>query len=412
MDYNVDVKALKATFLVKEEVQDGVFKPRGIACAVYFKEHIFLLTSSAVVKATDDRKKHIAERFSRKHFGDYRLDVSILGQLGDFTFLRIVKEHPTEMGTAWIISLNLELPSLERKALGRPLSGTGEFQLQVQWVGKSTNIQVITTKSIEWTSILGVPIIIENMQSNKRQSGRFSVIGVVGLTSEEKLCLCYLDHLDAKTGSLDMLLSKQKGAKGRTDIKELVEEETSTAPAQGIAAINLHEQGASAIVETEVQRYLRECGEAIVKLLIVGKSLEKEKQEVVEEMLTQAVHNYVRFNSCSKDDPCQGLKAFTEYLTQAYALSLLAVCEGSLVIILGCHTLKGLELLWRDYRSGHLDEVAERYLATEEVKRKLNLVTICLKTVIEEDNYSNCRKALMKRPSRISGEYKQNVREI
>lgn len=198
MDYCGDVKPLKATFLVKEEVQDGVFKPKGIACAVFFKGHIFLLTSSAVVEATDDRKKHIAERFSRKHFGDYRLDVSILGQLGNFTFLRIVKEHPREMGTAWITSLNLELPSVERKALGRPLSGhgTGEFELQFQWDGKSTNIQVITLKSIDWTLILGVPIIIENIQNNKRQSGRFSVIGVVGWSSEEKFCPCYLDHLD------------------------------------------------------------------------------------------------------------------------------------------------------------------------------------------------------------------------
>ena len=36
--------------------------------------------------------------------------------------------------------------------------------------------------------------------------------------------------------------------------------ETSTAPAQAIAAIDLREQGPSAIVETEVQRYWRECG--------------------------------------------------------------------------------------------------------------------------------------------------------
>ena len=106
------------------------------------------------------------------------------------------------------------------------------------------------------------------------------------------------------------------------------------------------------------------------------------------------------------------MKAFIDHLTSCYHVSLRSVWEGSVVIILGCHTLEGLELLWRDYRSGLLDEVAERYLATEEVKRKLNLVTICLETVIEEDNYSNCRKALMKRPSRIAGEYKQNIREI
>ena len=117
----------------------------------------------------------------------------------------------------------------------------------------------------------------------------------------------------------------------------------------------------------------------------------------------------MRFNSCSKDNIRQGLVAFVDHLTQTYELSLVNVGEGSVVIILGFPTLESLELLWSDYRSGHLDEVAERYLVTEEIKRKFNLVTICLKTTIEEENYSNCRKALMKLPSKSSGEYKQNV---
>lgn len=196
MDYEVDVKPLKATFLVKEEVQNDVFKLRGIACAVRWKGKIFLLTSSAVVEARDNRKKLIAERFSMKHVGGYRLNVSILGPLRNFTLLRITKEYPSAKGTPWLISLNLELPSLERKALGCPLSRKGEFEIQVQWHGNSTNIEVIATKSTDWTSILGVPITIENKQNKKSQSGRFSVIGLVGLTSEGKLCLCYLDPLD------------------------------------------------------------------------------------------------------------------------------------------------------------------------------------------------------------------------
>ena len=196
MDYDVDVKPLKATFFVKEVFQNDSFKLRGIACAVRFKEKIFLLTSSAVVEATDNRRNLIAERFSRKHVGDYRLDVSILGQLGNVTFLRIMKEYPrarSAMGTSWVICLNLEVPSSERKASGLPLFGTGagEFDLQVQCDGST---QVIPTKSIDWTSILGVPITVENTQTNKKQSCRFSVIGVVGLNSEDKFCLCYFDH--------------------------------------------------------------------------------------------------------------------------------------------------------------------------------------------------------------------------
>lgn len=151
--------------------------------------------------------------------------------------------------------------------------------------------------------------------------------------------------------------------------------------------------------------------EASVKFLITAKKLGKEKHEAVTEFLTQAVHTYVKFNPCSKDNIRPGLRDFIDYLDEAYSLSLAAVQEGSVLIILGCHTLEGLELLWRDSRSGHLEKVAERYLFTEEIKRKLNS-TICLKTVIEYENYSNCRKALMKLPRTSSGEYKQNVREI
>ncbi|XP_015752398.1 PREDICTED: uncharacterized protein LOC107332191 [Acropora digitifera] len=312
MDYKVDVKALKATFLVKEEVQNGrVFKERGIACAVRFKGSTpFLLTSSAAVEATDNRKKYIAQRFSRKHFGYYQLEVSILGQLDSFTFLRIMKEYPKPMGTAWFFILNLELPSSGRKALGLPLKGTGEFEIQVWWDRNSTEIELITTKSIDWTSILGIPIVIENKENKKRQSGRFSVIGSVGLTSEGKLCLCYLDP--SSQNRLDKLLSQLKGAKGPTNIKELVGKETSTAQAQAVAAsINLHEPGPGAILETEDQRSWREYGEAVANLLIMGFLTKAVHNYVLEavvrlfimafEVLTQAVHNCVRFNSCSEE---------------------------------------------------------------------------------------------------------------
>lgn len=203
MDYSEDVKPSKACFSVKEVFPNGAFKLRGIACAVRFKgSRPFLLTSSAVVEETDNRKKLIAERFSKNHI--YLLDVSVLRQFGNVTFLWIMKEHQRAMGTSWIIALNLEIPSSERKALGRllPETGAGNCGLQVQFDGST---QVIPAKSIDRASILGVPIIIENTQSNKKQSGRFSVIGVVGLTTEEKFCVCYLDH--ENTGSLGKFCS-------------------------------------------------------------------------------------------------------------------------------------------------------------------------------------------------------------
>ena len=77
---------------------------------------------------------------------------------------------------------------------------------------------------------------------------------------------------------------------------------------------------------------------------------------------------------------------------------------SSLIITFECQSLKSLELLWSDYLSGHLDKMAEWYLVTDEVKEKLNLETIRVKTTIEEENYWNCRKVL----TESSGKYKQN----
>ena len=96
-----------------------------------------------------------------------------------------------------------------------------------------------------------------------------------------------------------------------------------------------------------------------------------------------------------------GVRELLEFLETSYSVSLRALKVSSLIISLNCKTLKGLDQLWNDYLSGHLNKVAERYLVTDEIKMKLNLRTINLKTTIEEENYLKCRKVLME----SSGEY-------
>ena len=147
--------------------------------------------------------------------------------------------------------------------------------------------------------------------------------------------------------------------------------------------------------------------ESYVKLLIRGENLAKEKEEAMEEMLTQVVEAYVKFNVFPRDNVAQALKAFTDHLYEAYGLLLVTLKKGSVIIILDCPRLEGLELLWSDYCSGHLDKVAKRYLVSDEIK-KLKLETICLKTVIEEEDYLYCKNAIMKLLSTSSGEYKKS----
>ena len=81
-------------------------------------------------------------------------------------------------------------------------------------------------------------------------------------------------------------------------------------------------------------------------------------------------------------------------------MSVKSVQKGSLILTVECPTLESLERLWNDYQSGCLNDIAESYLVTDELKRKLELDHVRLRITIEEENYLICKKALME----ISGE--------
>ena len=197
MEYKGDVDCFKANYLVSEEIQNKVLTRRGIACAVRLETGIYLLTSSSVVQASDNQKKLIAERFSRNNFGNYQLDVSLDRQTGNFTLLKIADAHVCDRNKSWLIGLNLESPSSELKALAKPFCDKEDFKLQLSHNRNTTTIKVESKKIISRTSIIGRPIIIERKQIKKNHSGRFSVIGVVGSTSDGvTLCPYYLSQLD------------------------------------------------------------------------------------------------------------------------------------------------------------------------------------------------------------------------
>ena len=61
--------------------------------------------------------------------------------------------------------------------------------------------------------------------------------------------------------------------------------------------------------------------------------------------------------------------------------------KGSLRIVVECRTLEILERLWDDYVSGHLNEVAEERLLTDEIKTKYEVELIELETTINMEDY-------------------------
>ena len=146
---------------------------------------------------------------------------------------------------------------------------------------------------------------------------------------------------------------------------------------------------------------------AINLLINANNTLKEEEKEAIKEMLTQLVQTC---DDQSRDWRC--LKSFTGNLIETYEVLVLTVCKGSIVVSLRCPTLESLEHLWSDYRSGDLDKLAERYLVTDHMKKKLKLETSYLKTTIHEENYLNCKKAFMGLSDTCSGEYKQNSWEV
>ncbi|KAK2561263.1 hypothetical protein P5673_015741 [Acropora cervicornis] len=139
---------------------------------------------------------------------------------------------------------------------------------------------------------------------------------------------------------------------------------------------------------------MSELADVFIKLKIEAGGLNEEQKKDVYDMLTPQVTTFMKTRNYSKHKVL-GVRALIEFLERGYNLSQVALDVGSLIISLNCKTLKGLDQLWKDYCSGHLNKVAERYLVTDKMKRKLNLRNINLKTTIDEENYFNCRKVLM-----------------
>ena len=91
------------------------------------------------------------------------------------------------------------------------------------------------------------------------------------------------------------------------------------------------------------------------------------------------------------------MSGLIEYIKKTHNVALESVGLGSLEITFRCTSLESLESLWSDYQSGHLNDIAERYLVTDDIKKKLDLESIRLKTIIEEKNYRICKWILMEK---------------
>lgn len=89
--------------------------------------------------------------------------------------------------------------------------------------------------------------------------------------------------------------------------------------------------------------------------------------------------------------------SFFQCLQKSYNLLVTKFGLGCLEVTVECVNLEGLERLWNDYQSGYLNDLAERCLVTDKLKKKLNVETVQLKTSIAEESYMCCKKALLEK---------------
>ena len=124
------------------------------------------------------------------------------------------------------------------------------------------------------------------------------------------------------------------------------------------------------------------------------RQLTKDQERVLRSMFASQIQAYEEFQDHSIDKQ-KGLGGLIESIITTYKVHHETFKISSLVIIFNCQSIKSLDHLWNDYLSGRLNEMAEQFLVTEEMKEKLNLDTIILKTTIKKENYMQCRKVLM-----------------
>ena len=134
---------------------------------------------------------------------------------------------------------------------------------------------------------------------------------------------------------------------------------------------------------------------------ITPRDLSRELEDVVDRMLRQQLKAYLEYNKRNKLSTASGLSDFIKQVENTYKFTLMSVGVESLVIKGQCPDLQSLESLWNDYCSGVLNEAAERFSVTDDMKKEINLVTLKLKTIVEEEGYFTCKKAVMEKSGEL-----------
>ena len=107
---------------------------------------------------------------------------------------------------------------------------------------------------------------------------------------------------------------------------------------------------------------------------------------------TQDVLNYIAVSCFRGIDPSnpEQKNGFVDYLQEVRKVLIHGVETGSLIITVEASTQQILQDLWKDYFMGHLNKMAQKYLVTDELLERFDLVEVKIETVIREEDYTAC----------------------
>ena len=137
-----------------------------------------------------------------------------------------------------------------------------------------------------------------------------------------------------------------------------------------------------------------------LKLKIRQQNLDAEQDRKFKEHFLGHIELLLELNKLDLTETSQAeASAFFLCLQTSYNVLVKKFGIGCLKVTVECLNLEGLERLWNDYQSGDLDDLAERCLVSDKLKKKLNVETVQLKTTIAEESYMRCKEALMEKSS-------------
>ena len=135
------------------------------------------------------------------------------------------------------------------------------------------------------------------------------------------------------------------------------------------------------------------------------KNIENRAVHPSQEVLDLIALKYLKKVNPSTPEEFNG---FVQYIERARKALILDVTSGSLIVMVECSSLEILEGLWEDYSTGYLSEMAQKFLATDEILKAFGLAEVELTTTIKEEEYRTCHKLLSEITGMFMGHLNQS----